>query len=138
MERTTPNWQPITALPTIASLIDGMLHETEVQYETLLKAKDRPHVLDDATVARVVEVYTKQSDDHWLFDEQLTRWDKSKLSPPQRKEVARLRKQVERLRGVCTSILDLAAELKTGTIEQVLAKSDLELTMDVLAGKRKL
>jgi hypothetical protein len=36
------------------------------------------------------------------------------------------------------SILSLAEELKQGTIESVLRKSDLELSLEFLLGKRKL
>jgi hypothetical protein len=42
------------------------------------------------------------------------------------------------LREVITSILSLTEELKSGTIESVLAKSDIELALEVLLGKRKL
>jgi len=52
------NWQPISALPLIASLIDGLLDEAEQQYETLESCRPQPHVLDDYTVGRVIKVYT--------------------------------------------------------------------------------
>jgi len=39
---------------------------------------------------------------------------------------------------VIAAILALAEELKGGTIESVLAKSDIELALEVLSGKRKL
>ena len=34
-------WQPVSALPMIASMIDGMLRDTEEQYHLLQRAKDR-------------------------------------------------------------------------------------------------
>ncbi len=37
-------------------------------------AKGRPHVFDDALVARIIQVHTDQLEDHWLFKEQLARW----------------------------------------------------------------
>ena len=40
--------------------------------------------------------------------------------------------QLERLRAVLSAILELAAELKQGTIERVLAKSDLELGIEAV------
>jgi hypothetical protein len=39
---------------------------------------------------------------------------------------------------VTASILSLAEEFKSGAIESVLAKSDVELALEVLSGKRKL
>lgn len=61
------NWQPISALPTIAYIIDEMLNETQEQYETLLEARERPHVLDDYTVDRVHSAFTTQLEDVSLW-----------------------------------------------------------------------
>ena len=55
-----PNWQPITALPLIASLIDGELADGQEHYATLLSVRDRPYVLDDATVERSIKLHTEQ------------------------------------------------------------------------------
>jgi hypothetical protein len=35
-----------------------MLQEAEEHYQTLQKARPRPHVLDDETVRRVIEVFS--------------------------------------------------------------------------------
>jgi len=45
-------------LPTFTAHIDGMLESSEEQYETLLEAKPKPHVLDDYTVNRVIKAFT--------------------------------------------------------------------------------
>jgi hypothetical protein len=47
-------------------------------------------------------------------------------------ELDRLEGQLERLRKVLSDILALAEELQQGTIERVLAKSDLELGIEAL------
>jgi hypothetical protein len=52
-------------------------------------------------------------------------------------EVDRLTEQVDRRRTVIDSILSLAEQLKQGTIEKVLAKSDLELGLEFLLSKRR-
>jgi len=46
-----PEWQPISRLALIGSMIDGMLQDAEEHYHTLLQASPKPHVLDDYTVA---------------------------------------------------------------------------------------
>jgi len=69
-----PDWQPISRLPLIGSMIDGMLQDAEEHYQTLLQASPNPHLLDDYTVGRVFEVFGIQKDDLWLFEEQLARW----------------------------------------------------------------
>jgi len=73
----SPQWQPIEKLPLIAYPIDGMLESAEEQYENLQQARPKPHVLDDYTVKRVIDVFTAQQNDLWLFDEQLRRWHAS-------------------------------------------------------------
>ena len=132
-----PNWQPISALPMIASMIRETLENTEDQYQTLQEAEDKPHVLNDDLVDRVIRLYTLQAEDVELFAQQLARWQKAGLTPPQQQEVEVLGAQVQRLREVGTAILALAAKLKEGTIERVLEKSDLELGLEVLLGKKK-
>ncbi len=127
-----PQWQPISQLALIGSHIDGMLEAAQEQYQTLQPARLKPHVLDNYTVGRVTEVYTAQKNDLWLFEEQLKRWTAHSLTSRQRAEVQRLTTQMARLRQVIGDILALADELKKGTIEQVLGKSDEELGLDFL------
>ena len=127
-----PNWQPITHLPLIAAVIDGMLESAEEQAQTLQQARLKPHVLDDYTVGRVITVFTTQQDDLWLFEEQLWRWEAQELTGVHRCEVGRLTSQLGQLRQVIAAILALADELKSGTIEQGLAKSDAQLGLEAL------
>ena len=131
------NWQPISALPLIAALIDGLLEEAEQQYENLQSCRPQPHVLDDYTVGRLIKVYTDQAGDVGLYAAQLSRWSGLNLTPSQRREVARLSGQIPRIRERISAILALAEELKGGTIETVLGKSDLEVGLEFLFGKRR-
>lgn len=111
-----------------------MLADATEHYETLQEAQPKPYVLDDYTIGRVIEGFTVQQNDLWLFDEQLRRWQagKEKLTSAQRTEVQRLANQMLRVHEVITAILGLAGELKEGTIEKELAKSDVELGIEVL------
>jgi hypothetical protein len=138
-EQPTPkvNWQPISALPLIGSMIDGLLDEVEQQYGNLQSCRPQSHVLDDYTIGRVIKVYTEQADDVGLYAEQLFHWNRLNLMPPQRQEVARLSQQIPRIRERISAILELATELKGGTIETVLGKSDFEVGLEFLLGKRK-
>ena len=128
----TLRWQPIDKLPVIAYAIDGMLESAEEQYPTLEEARPRPSMLDDYTVGRVVEVYTEQRDDLWMYEEQLRRWSAQTLTTSQRREVERLTGQLGRLRAVIDKLLVLMDELKGGTIEKMMAKSDVEVGLDML------
>jgi hypothetical protein len=131
------NWQPLSALPLIASLIGGLLDEAEQQCENLQFHRPQRHVLDDYTVGRVIKVYTEQAGDVGLYAEQLSRWNRLHLTPSQCWEVARLAQQIPRIRKRISAILALAAELKGGTIETVLGKSDLEVGLEFVLGNRK-
>ncbi|HPE71678.1 MAG TPA: hypothetical protein PK018_05825 [Candidatus Competibacter sp.] len=130
--KPTPHWQPLTALPLIASLIDGELADGQEHHAALLAVRDRPHVLDDATVERSIKLHTEQRDFLGVFAEQLERWRHEQPTDTQRRELDRLEGQLACLRTVLEDILKLAAELKQGTIERVLAKSDLELGIEAL------
>jgi hypothetical protein len=130
--REQPRWQPISRLPLFAQHIDGMLAADIEQYETLQEAKPKPWVLDNSTVNRVKQAFTKQRQDFHLFEEQLRRWQTGPLTDDQRQEVERLAQQMKKIRGNNTKVLELAEELGKGTIEKQLAKSDLELGMEVL------
>jgi hypothetical protein len=76
--------------------------------------------------------FTEQQNDLWLFDGQLRRWETGKLSSEQRTEVQRLGSQMRQLHEVITSVLRLTHELKEGTIEKQLAKSDIEMGIEAL------
>ena len=127
-----PHGQPLTALPLIASLIDGELADGQEHQATLLSVRDQPYVLDDATVERSIKLHTEQRDFLWVFAEQLARWRHERPSDAHRRELDRLEGQLERLRAVLSDILKLADELQQGTIERVLAKSELELGIETL------
>jgi hypothetical protein len=131
-KQPSPQWQPIERLALLATHIDGMLESASEQYETLQLAKPKPFVLDDYTVGRVLQVYTTQQGDLWLFDEQLRRWECGKLTAAQRQEVERLAGQMLQLHEVISAILRLAEQLQERTIEKVLAKSDAELGLEML------
>ena len=130
------NWQPISQMPLIASIIDDSLRETREHLQTLTKARARPHVLDDATIDRVEQVHTEQMEFVDIYTQQISRWRTEKQSLSQTRDLDRMEMRNQQLRGVTTDVLDLARELRKGTIERVLAMSDLELGLQSLLGTR--
>ena len=136
-DERTPNWQPISFLPQLAEMIDGMLASAKEVYGSLQQAQDRPHVMDDYTIGRVREVHTTQRNDLWLYEEQLSRWQHAEPTSAQETEIKRLQQQLDQLRSVLTVCLALTDELKEDTIEKVLGKSDVALAIEVLTGRRK-
>ena len=128
--RGEPNWQPISMLATIASLIDGGLSDAREHYAMLLKARPKPFVLDDATIVRTKRVNGEGLEWCDVYDRQLRRWRSERLTGARRREVARLQSVTGELRVELARILELADELGQGTIERQLAKSDLELGLE--------
>ena len=127
------NWHPITMLPMFAKIIDGQLGDDVEQYKTLLEALPKPHVLDDALIQRVISVYAEKRLLLSLHLNQFAKWENDlALTSNQKSEVERLREQVIKLQKVVSDILCLADELKLGTIEKVMVKSDLEMGIEYL------
>jgi hypothetical protein len=130
------HWQPISQMPLISSMIDTALNDTREHLGTLSKAKDRPHVLDDATIDRVEQVHGEQMDYVEIYAQQISRWHNEKPSAAQSRELDRMDEQNQQLRGVTAEVLALASELRKGTIERVLGMSDLELGLQYLLGRQ--
>ena len=130
------NWQPISQMPLIASMIDTSLDDTREHLATLTRAKARPHVLDDATIDRVEKVYTEQMEFVAIYTRQIRRWHGEKPSAARTRELDRLATQNQQLRDATADVLALARELRNGTIERVLAMSDIELGLQSILGNR--
>jgi len=84
----------------------------------------------------VRRVYGEQAEDVELYAEELRRWQAERLDSVQRREVERLSGQVERWWREVTAVLELADELKDNTIEALMRKSDLELGIEALLGRK--
>ena len=134
MPRPTPNWQPLSMLPTLAKMVSAQLDEVETQLQSLRAAQKRPHVLDDHTVGRVLKVYGEQQEFMWVYEAQVERWQKESLSQTQRQLLERMSEQLKQIKPGLSEILEIAEDLKGKTIESILGKSDVELALDVLSG----
>jgi hypothetical protein len=126
-------WQPISHLPVIADLIDGGVTDTSKQTEILTEVRAKPHVFDDAILDRTERFYRGQLGFIEIHRQQLQRWRRENPSLAQRQEIDRLDIQNSRLRQMNAQIFALAAEIRKGTINRVMEKSDLELGLEALA-----
>jgi hypothetical protein len=121
-------------LPTIARLLDDGLADTNEQYASLLKARPKPWVLDDALVSRSKRVNGEALEWCGVYDQQLKRWLGQRLTPAQRREVVRLQSVQRDQRRALNEILALLDELAANTIDRQLAKSDTQLGLEYLLG----
>ena len=128
------NWQPISQMPLIAGMIKESLNDTREHLATLAEAEAQPHVLDDATIARVEQVHTEQMKFVDIYSQQIGRWRTEKPSASQARELDEMAEQNQQLRDVTADVLVLAQELRKGTIERILGKTDVELGLQALLG----
>jgi hypothetical protein len=122
----SPNWQPINGLPMVAHLVDEGWANAQEHFETLRDVRCKPHVLDDATVARILAVFGEDVSFFDIYEQQLERWQRNPLSDAQAREVARLLEVVTKTRPVA-AILALAEEIRKGMIDAVLRMSDMDV-----------
>ena len=133
-----PQWHGIEALPLIKEAIEGTLENSTEHYATLQEAIPRPYVLDNHTVNRILKVFGDQQGDLPLFDEQLQRWQAlTTITQTQRQQVTRLQAQMVELTETTRKILDLAHQLKKGSIKAELDKSDLQVGLESLFKERQ-
>lgn len=137
-QNETPNWQPLSMIPTIASIIDGEIENFEDLYKMLGEARKKPHVMDDMTLDRAISNHRKYLEEAWVYDEQLTRWKKENPTGDQSREIERLTGQMVKYRKMCEDIIAMSEEVKKGSINRILEMSDEEVAIAVLTGKLKM
>jgi len=108
MTKATPNWQPLSALPMMAAMVSEQLADVRQQLQNLQSVQSRPHVLDDATVKRLLQVYGEQQDFLWVYDEQVMRWQREMLTSEQRQKLESMAQQLVELNSVLSEILAMA------------------------------
>ena len=124
------NFYPLSHLPLFRQLIDEQLEYEHEQLESLQQAESRPYILDDATVNRVIKLYSEAPEIIECYHRQLSQWKESQVTKPQLQEIKGLEGQVEQLSHCQTQILKLAKSLKGKTIDQMMSKSDLEVGLE--------
>ncbi len=118
----------------MAAMVSDQLADVRQQLQNLRSVQSRPHVLDDATVKRILQVYGEQRDFLWVYDEQVMRWQREALTPEQRQQLERMAQQLVEVNSVLSEILTMAEAFQGKTIDSVLSKSDFELAMELLSG----
>ncbi len=128
-----------------------MLDAAEQNYDSLDEARGHPSSLDAATLDRVERVWGDTQADHWLFVEQVARWKRQPLTSTQRPGRCLPRRPVggdlplrlSQAHGAATvnalgellsSILAPAGQLRLGTIDRIMEKSDIELGLEYFLG----
>lgn len=137
MSKDQPQFHPISMLPVFTEMMDGMLEASTDQLRNMHRVVHKPHVLDDETLNGVIEQYSVQLGDHWLFEEQFARWKRSGLTPAQEREVDRLIAQSIKLQATNEEILKLARSIEHSTINKIMEMDEIELLDALVSGKIK-
>ena len=132
-----PNWYSLDMLPTYLMLSKEELRESERQLKNLEACKDRPYILDDNTVNRIIKVHTEQNELMCVPIEQCLKWREQFPSKEQLSDITKTEDNLKKLNEINKQILALAESLKKGTIDSILKKSDLEIALDFLCGQRR-
>ncbi len=74
MDKQKIQWLPLHKLSLFAFLVDGILQDTKDMYPLLSQAKDKPYIMDDATIHRVLKLFTERLEMLPTHTEQITRW----------------------------------------------------------------
>src|ERR1035441_5965830 len=131
----TTTWQPLSALPQIERDINEQFDNTRELYEHLCQGRDRPHLLDDALVERVLRHVADQVEFLPVYREQFARWYRSQPTASQFLELDRVPHQLDRWEALLNQQRTLAEELSAGTIDKMMALSDEELAQGIFRGK---
>lgn len=116
-------------------VVDEKLAQAQKQISNLEKCKGRPHILDNKTVQRLIEVYRqeKQMVKHLMITSRSTL--QGELSYTDRQTMKQVDGDIHMLANACDQILFLADHFQEHTIDKIIEKTDIELAVDVLMGK---
>jgi len=134
MKKYKPTFQSISNLPLMCKMIEEPLKEAEGLYKNLQEAKDKPQVMDDETVDRAIDLYTKEMEMDWVYEEQLKRWLSESPDEKTKREIIRLQEQRKRYKEVANAIIALGKKLKEGTIDRIKELNDAELGLRAFLG----
>jgi len=74
MKKRQANWYSLDMLPCYLELSRSQLESAQEQQRNIERCKDRPWVLDDQIVARIIRATTEQNENSWVFVEQCKKW----------------------------------------------------------------
>lgn len=131
MEQTV-TWYGFDMIPAYITLSEKQLPRSKEQLRLLKACENKPHVLDDYTVDRIIQVYTGQNETLWIPVEQCRKWREQSPNEEQLSDIIQVENSFKNLRSVNDQILALAYCLKKNTIDSVLRKSDIEIALDFL------
>ena len=129
--------RPISYLPLFATALNGDLSSVREQYRTLLPAKDKPSVLNDEIVNRIIRLHKEKNEFIDNYKRQFRLWREEKLSSNQLIVLEGLEEKLPLLKEVNDKVLKLVYDIQPYTIDKIMAMKPEELALLHLSGKLK-
>ena len=126
-------WYGFDMLSVYLELTRGQLAASKQQLQHLELCENKPHVLDDYIIARIIKLHSEQIEASLSFKEQCNKWREQTSDTQQLADIAEVENNIVALDKTNKQVLDLANRFKNHTIERVLAKNDIELAFDFLS-----
>lgn len=121
-----------------ATALNGDLTSAQEQYKTLLPVKEKPSVLNDEIVNRIIRLHEEKNEFIENYERQFKLWRKEKLTPNQLITLEDLEEILPQLKEVNDKVLELAYQIQPYTIDKIMAMKPEELVLLHLSGKLKL
>lgn len=122
-------------LPVYLELSEGQFRSSFEELQNLEACQDRPYVLDDNIIQRIIKLHVEQKEYNKLTLEQCRQWRKQNPSPNQIEDIEIVEGFTKKLQEVNAKILHLANKYKQQTIGRLLEKDPIESALDFLMGK---
>ena len=131
-----PIYHPIDKLSAIAEIAAQELLGANDLYRSLSEARNCPHVMDDAEIARAIRLCEIRLNMVPVYREQAERWRCASPSRAQRTTLSLFDADIDDFEEVVLSTLVLTKEMAPNTIDAILCMDDGELGRAVFEGRR--
>lgn len=135
--KKTPIDRPISFLPIFSNMIHEDISHCQEQYDTLYMAKDKPSVLTDEIINRIIALHKEKEEFIENYARQFNIWKRGSLSADQAKTISSLEKKLPQLQEINQKVLNLAHQMAPYTIDKVLAMDSAQLSSLHLSGQLK-
>lgn len=131
MSEQNINWQPTSMISVFVEMVTEMLESAQAQLANLKRAQEKPHVLDNEIIERLLTSYGEQNTLIPIYLEQCQRWQEESLNDKQTEWVADIENNLTSLQLINQEILRIAEFCSDKTINKALGKSDIEAGLEL-------
>jgi len=131
MSEQNINWQPTSMISVFVEMVAEMLESAQAQLANLKRAQEKPHVLDNEIIERLLTSYGEQNTLIPIYLEQCQRWQEESLNDKQTEWVADIENNLTSLQLITQEILRIAEFCSDKTINKALGKSDIEAGLEL-------